>query len=103
MMAQKAQQAFNCAFIQRYSIKDDVKEHRDPFDNVGHTLILTYGTFKEYHFRSAGGSFSIKPNTLIALPCTMEFEGRMVQGPEHYADEPKGGERFSLILNTIKR
>lgn len=102
MMAQLPAQKFNCAFLQRYSKDVGVKRHRDPKDNVGHTLILTYGPFESYDFWCKS-QWTIRPRTLIKLPCTMEFEGELVQGPEHYAYATERGERFSLILNTIKR
>ena len=94
-------QRFNCAFVQRYSDRHEVKRHRDPMDNIGRTLILTYGPFQWYSF-SCLGERSVYPNTLLVLPCTMEFEGRQVQGPNHACSAPMG-RRYSLILNTIKR
>jgi len=101
VMALFPEQRFNCAFIQRYWDQDEVKSHRDPMNNTGRTLILTYGPFEYYYFHCLGVR-DVKPNTLLVLPCTMEFEGKLLQGPSHSCSAPVG-RRYSLILNTIER
>ncbi len=92
------EQTFNTLFLQRYQLGQSVKRHRDPRNNVGHTLILALGEFEGATTSVQGETpFTLKHGDVLRLPCTING----IQGPPHEVSAITSGERFALILNTI--
>lgn len=96
------EQKFNTLFCQRYEVGQSVKEHRDPKNNIGHTLVCVFGEFE-------GAASYIKPATgtkvlflgagdVLSLACTIDGK----QGPPHSVSPVTSGTRYAVILNTIE-
>lgn len=93
-------QAFNTVFVQKYTYRSGVRPHRDPKNNVGHTVIGLYGHFRGTRLRVGSDWFEQEPGQVWVLPCTIDG----VQGPEHEImwRTEGAGVRYALILNTIE-
>lgn len=92
-------QRFNAAFIQRYQPEDFVLWHRDPRNNIDHTLIAIFGEFTGAISDVDGIHFQLTHGDVLKLPCTING----VQGPPHSVSPVLSGTRYALILNTIER
>ena len=101
-------QQFNTVFIQRYEPGQAVHQHRDPRNNIGHTVIGLYGTNWKTHFihytrgPTNPDTFIQRPGDVMVVPCTLGG----VQGRPHemYWAEDHQDEmttRWAIILNTI--
>lgn len=96
-------QVFNTVFIQRYEDGQNVFKHRDPRNNVGHTVIATYGDYScppVTRLWSPDHSFQQQAGDVLVLPCTIDNR----QGPYHEVTwmRPSTGTRYAIILNTIR-
>lgn len=102
----KPRQTFTTVFVQRYKQGQQVLPHRDPKNNVGHTIIGVLGDFEGASTYMAlgggdvdGGTLSFKLNSgdVLVLPCTIDGK----QGPMHWVEPVTSGTRYAIILNTI--
>jgi len=92
-------QIFNAVFLQVYGPGASVKEHRDPRNNTGHTIIAIAGEFEGAETYVDGQlAGRLAPGDVGILPCTING----VQGPPHRVTEVLSGFRVALILNTIE-
>ncbi len=89
-------QDFNTVFLQRYLIGGQVLPHRDPKNNIGYTIISTFGTWREACTHVNEESFILEDSDVAVLPCTING----LQGPRHYMTPVQSGIRYALILNT---
>jgi hypothetical protein len=90
-------QAWNTFFVQRYREGEYVAEHRDPQNNVGHTLIAVFGNFEGAVSTVGDETFQLGAGDILRLPCTIN--GR--QGPKHSVSPVTKGTRYALVMNTI--
>jgi len=96
--AQVPGQQFNTVFLQRYTRGQEVYSHRDPKNNLGHTVIGTFGEWTGAETRTEEGvRFRMAPGDVTVLPCTIDG----VQGPRHSVSPVLSGTRWALILNTV--
>lgn len=91
-------QAWNTFFVQRYREGEYVAEHRDPQNNVGHTMIAIFGDFEGAVSTVGDETFQLEAGDILRLPCTIN--GR--QGPKHSVTPVTKGTRYALVMNTIK-
>ena len=99
MEAQVRDQEFNTVFLQRYERGQYVRSHRDPTNNLGYTVIATFGQWEGGVTTVEGADpFRMRPGDLVVLPCTIA--GR--RGPLHSVSRIEKGIRWTLILNTIR-
>lgn len=93
-----SQQRWTTCFVQKYGPGQNVAPHRDPKDNLGHTVIVALGDFEAATFTAAERDYEFGPGDVIKLPCTING----VQGPVHSVSPFVGGTvRYSIIFNTI--
>ena len=92
-------QKFNTVFLQVYASGAIVKEHRDPRNNVGETIIGIAGDFTGANTYVNGQlAGQLLPGDVGVLPCTING----VQGPRHNVTRVLTGYRVALILNTVE-
>ena len=95
------EQKFNTAFIQKYKSGERVYKHRDPMNNLNHTLIAIFGQFSgaETTIYLDGLTKKIQLNSgdVLSLECTIDG----IQGPMHEVSPVTQGTRYAFILNTI--
>lgn len=101
-------QTFTNVFVQKYEAGQNVKPHRDPKNNTGHTIISIYGSFHPtplnkvwYSKGKKSENFFVHEGEALVLPCTISGQ----QGPWHSMSwEPWAtGTRYAIILNTIEK
>jgi hypothetical protein len=90
-------QELNTFFLQRYPTGSYVKKHRDPKNNVSHTVIALFGNYRGAVNEFDGKSYYTEPGDVIVAPCTING----IQGPWHSVSEVESGVRWALIGNTI--
>lgn len=96
------EQRYNVAFVQRYKPGKHVKEHRDPFNNKGMTMSLSYGDFDKAILCLDGQEIELYPGTLAIFRTTVKEGDKEVRGPLHSVKHDfVQGMRYALILNTI--
>jgi hypothetical protein len=93
------QQSFTDCFLQRYFKGHSVKEHRDPYNNKGVTIIAYFGSWTGGEVIWGGVQFCPVAGDAIIAPCTING----IQGAKHQVLPITGGQRYALILNTITR
>lgn len=92
-------QQFNTLFIQRYLPNQGVNTHRDPRNNIGHTVIGLFGSDWVTNFKVSNQNYTQYPGEAYVLPCTINN----IQGPPHSMNWISGnGIRWAVILNTIE-
>ncbi len=95
------EQDFNTTFVQCYGTGTSVKPHRDPLNNVGHTVIAILGEFEgattTLHLQPEPVTFALKAGDILILPCTIDG----VQGCIHEVSPVLSGTRYAVILNTV--
>lgn len=94
---QVPQQQFNTIFIQRYPNGSYVKQHRDPFNNIGKTIVAIFGEFSGAESHHDNISYYAYPGDVVIQDCTIDG----CQGAYHSVDTIYG-ERYAVILNTIE-
>ena len=92
-------QTFNTLYLQRYERRQEVYRHRDPRNNVGHTIIWVFGDFTGADVTVDRAPHTVPGNHAYVLPCTIDG----VQGPYHSVSPVRTGTRWVLILGTVKR
>ena len=95
-------QKFNTVFLQRYERGQAVYEHRDPKNNLGHTVIGLFGEWTGGTSIISFGdddvnTFDLQPGNALVMACTIDGK----QGPLHSVSPVLSGTRWALILNTI--
>jgi len=90
-------QVFTTIFIQRYPEGSFVKEHRDPLNNIGKTIIAVFGNFDPVYSWCDEEPYVAESGDIIIQDCTIDG----VQGPLHSVEEILHGKRYCIILNTI--
>lgn len=92
-------QFFTTLFLQRYKQDEQVLPHRDPRNNVGYTIISTFGTWTGATTHIQGQEpVQMQAGSTMVLPCTINGK----QGPRHWVTPVTSGTRYALILNTIQ-
>lgn len=91
-------QEFNTVFLQKYPVGSIVKQHRDPKNNIGYTIIAISGIFTGATTTVNKTSYQLQSGDVGILPCTINE----TQGPPHCVSEVTSGLRVALILDTIK-
>lgn len=101
MGALHPEQQFTTAFLQRYDTGHEVLLHRDPRNNVGHTVITTFGDYDgavtTLYTEEGKQILTLRPGDVFSLECTIGGK----QGLPHEVSRVTRGTRFALILNTI--
>ena len=101
LQQQVASQQFNTVYLQRYDRGHQVLEHRDPKNNLGYTVIGTFGTWEgaTTSVREPENlSFRMGAGDVAVLPCTLNGK----QGPRHSVSRVTYGTRWALILGTTQ-
>ncbi len=91
-------QLFTTCFIQRYRVGEKVLSHRDPKNNLHNTVVGVFGCFTGARSIHDGNPYQLLSGDVAVQPCTVDG----VQGARHSVEPVLSGERFALILNTLK-
>jgi hypothetical protein len=91
------EQTFNTVFLQKYEAGEFVREHQDPRNNVGDTIIACFGDFDGATHTIDGEEVQVFPGDVLVQQCTVGYS----MGPKHSVSEVIDGVRYALILNTI--
>lgn len=101
MAALVPEQTFTHVYVQRYQTTQAVREHRDPQNNIGYTLIAPFGKYTggQWWWRCGGvwREQVYSPGDVLQVPCTING----VQGPLHRVDPVLTGIRQAVILGTV--
>lgn len=90
----------NTVYLQRNEVGSCLARHRDPFSDKHFTTILYLGDFVGSKLVAEGcGEVSCAPGKCVMLPCTVN--GR--QGPYHWTTPHESGERWTLIMNHVRK
>lgn len=90
-------QDFNTVFLQKYEKGQFVKPHRDPRNNLGHTVIGVFGEFEGAESVIGRKRLQLLKGDALVQRCNLDGLPR----PLHRVSEVTEGTRYALILNTI--
>jgi hypothetical protein len=94
-------QEWNTVFVQHYFPGEGVLPHRDPKNNLDHTVIGLYGENYETALRVDMEWAAQHPGDVFVLPCTLAGK----QGPIHEMRWPEDcsaySDRYAIVLNRI--
>lgn len=92
------QQRFTTAFIQKYIRGEETKWHLDPKSNTDYTVIAVFGRWRGGETLIGKLRIILQPGDVLVQRCHTKGKKR----PLHRLSKITEGERYALIINTIK-